>query len=180
MSLALRASEMRERLESLPSAHTPNMATTNDLVYEACRIAALIYTTAIDMSVPFSVAATHVSSVGQRTTQVPTTHYVSTELLLGALGRTDIANLWKYMSGVLYWVCAVGARTSATINIGRQPSNLAQIREIWVRRCLIMHATRTMIVLVLEHPAPVLIAQQRLLRVQELIASGNRKVFGHI
>jgi hypothetical protein len=176
LSFAFKASEIHERLASLPSAHTPNIFITGDWVYEACRIAAIIYTTAIDICVPFSVAANNISSTARRATRTPKTQSVSVELLLKALGRTDMANVWKNMSGVLYWVCAVGAaaaRTPATIDIRRRPSNSTQIREARVRLCLIMHATRTMTVLMLEHPVPVLIAQQELLRVQELIASGK-------
>lgn len=165
-NFAARASKIRERLANLPSASTKGLATSNDWVYEACRLAAIIYTTAIDNCVPFSIAVNYVS---------PTTHSVDpTELLLGALERTDVAGVWRNMAGVLYWVCAIGAaaaRTTATTNTEDEPNNDSRTREIWVRRCLTMHATRTMIILALEHPVPTLMAQKRLLRVQELIAS---------
>jgi hypothetical protein len=109
-SFAFKASEIRERLASLPSANDPNLGTTGDWVYEACRIAALIYTTAIDTCVPFSVAANNVSPTARRTTRTPKTQSVSAELLLEALGRTDMANVWKNMTGVLYFVLGMRGR----------------------------------------------------------------------
>lgn len=52
-----KVTEIRLRVASLPSAYTKNLPTSNDWVYEACRIAAIIYTSAIVMRVPFSIAA---------------------------------------------------------------------------------------------------------------------------
>lgn len=168
LEFACRASVIREKVASLPSAYIPILATSNDWVYEACRIAALIYATALDMHVPFSVAASYNSSLPDG----PGAHLSLAEELLEALKRTDLFNIWSNMSGVLYWILAVGAaaaRTTSTLDMCA-PTTPTQEREQWVRRCLILHGTRTMILLAPEHAIPVLNAQKRLLRVQELIA----------
>jgi hypothetical protein len=179
-----KASVIHQRLSSLPSAYTPGHAASDDWVYETCRIAALIYTTAFIMRVPFSVAANlshhhHEppdagSSAKPSAGDDPTTRL--TEALYESLGRTDIANLWNNMTGVLYWVCAVGAaaaRMPSTIDMTAQARLQNEAYSVWVRRCLIMTSTRTMIVLIFQHPVPMLIAQKRLLKVQELIGTGD-------
>ncbi|KAH7073642.1 hypothetical protein BKA63DRAFT_491628 [Paraphoma chrysanthemicola] len=178
-----RVSVIHQRLLSLPSAYQSGHAASNDWIYETCRIVALIYTTAIIMRVPFSVAAdlSHHHDIpidagpptNSNIAYLPTTR--PTEALYEALGRTDVANLWNNMSGVLYWVCVVGAaaaRSPATIDMTAKTRLHDDAHAVWIRRCLIMLSTRTMIVLVFQHPQPVLTAQKRLLKVQELIATG--------
>ncbi|KAH7089790.1 hypothetical protein FB567DRAFT_521560 [Paraphoma chrysanthemicola] len=183
VDLEARVSIIHQRLLSLPTAYQPGHASSEDWVYETCRIAALIYTTAIIMRVPFSVAAdlSHhqyipIEAESSATADIgylPTTR--PTEALYEALGRTDVANLWNNMSGVLYWVCLVGAaasRSPATMDMTAKIRLHDDAHAVWIRRCLIMVSTRTMIVLVFQHPQPVLIAQRRLLKVQELITIG--------
>lgn len=173
---------IRTRLAQLPSAHTPGIAVSGDWVYEACRITAIIYTTAIAMRIPFSVAAnpTYANLLEPST---PSSNWGSdeqfikphlTETLYETLQRADTSNVWKSMSGVLYWVSAVGAaaaRVPSTMNMAQQDRFAPEAYSVWVRRCLIMTATRTMIVLVFEHPMAVIAAQRTLLKVQELIGS---------
>lgn len=178
----VRVNEIRSRLVSQPSAHTPGLLISKDWIYETCRIAALIYTNAIAMGVPFSMAAdpNSIESVeaptpfAGRNRNAPshTTHL--TEALYETLQRTDINNVWKDMPGVLYWVSAVGAaaaRIPSTMNMAQQDKPEYKAYSVWVRRCLIMTATRTMIVLVFEHPTAIISAQKTLLKVQELIGS---------
>ncbi|KAF2633202.1 hypothetical protein BU25DRAFT_380373 [Macroventuria anomochaeta] len=173
---------IRTRVTLLPSAHTPDVPVSGDWVYEACRIAALIYTTAIAMGIPFSVAAdpnyvnffeTPMSfAIWDSDEQLPKPHL--TEALYETLQRANTSNVWKNMSGVLYWVGAVGAaaaRIPSTMNMAQQDRPGPEAYSVWVRRCLIMTATRTMIVLVFEHPTAIITAQKTLLKVQELIGS---------
>ena len=173
---------IRARLALLPSAHTSGVAVSGDWVYEACRIAALIYTTAIVMGVPFSLAAdpeyvdcfgTPMSSASWDSDErLPKPHL--TKALYKALQRADTRSVWKNMSGVLYWVSAVGAaaaRIPSTMNMTQQDRLGPDAYSVWVRRCLIMTATRTMIVLVFEHPTAIIAAQKTLLKVQKLIGS---------
>ncbi|KAF9701642.1 hypothetical protein EKO04_000046 [Ascochyta lentis] len=174
--------EIRMRLASRPSAHTPGLLVTDDWIYEACRIAALIYTSAIVRGVPFSIAADF-DCVDLADTPMYSSRRDScgrlrktylTEALYETLQRTDINNLWKNMSGVLYWVSAVGAaaaRIPSTVNMSQQGRLGADAYSMWVRRCLVMTATRTMIVLVFEHPTAIITAQKTLLKVQEFIGT---------
>lgn len=177
-----RVYRIRKRLLSLPSASQPGLSISGDWIYEACRIAALIYTTAIAMAVPFSVAADpnrvdvyedSMSFAGCNGGEFAKKPHL-TEALYETLQRTDTSNLWKDMSGVLYWVSAIGAaaaRIPSTMNMAQQDRLANDAYSVWVRRCLIMTATRTMIVLVFEHPAAIITAQQRMLKVQDLIGS---------
>ena len=173
---------IRMRVVSLPSAQTPGELTSGDWVYEACRIAALIYTTAIAMGVPFSVAAdpSWIESLGKpaclNDSNCGGNPYKGhlTEALYETLQRANTSDVWKNMSGVLYCVSAVGAaaaRMPSTLDMAQYIKLGHEAYSVWVRRCLIMTATRTMIVLVFEHPLAITTAQKTLLRVQELIGS---------
>jgi hypothetical protein len=170
-------SAIRERLASLPSAYSPGHETSNDWVYEACRIAALIYTTAIFFEVPLSVAAdpNHYRDLSGSSS---TANSDVTRQLLSVLERTDVGNIWSDMAGVLYWVCAVGAaaaRTPAALDESLQFLPRCASDQVWVRRCLVMHATRTMLILIFQHPTPMIMAQKKLLQVQELIGTYDAK-----
>ncbi|KAH8726116.1 hypothetical protein GQ44DRAFT_706428 [Phaeosphaeriaceae sp. PMI808] len=66
------------------------------------------------------------------------------------------------MSGLLYWVCFVGVAAART-------STSRAVCAIRARRHHIMAATRALVSLIFHHPIPILKAQKRLLRVQELI-----------
>lgn len=173
---------IRTRLAHMPSAHTSGISVSGDWVYEACRIAATIYTTSIAMGVPFSVAAdpNHANLLEPSTpfgSCNSDEHFVKphlAETLYETVKRADTSSLWKNMSGVLYWVSAVGAaaaRIPCTMNMAQQDRFAPEAYSVWVRRCLIMTATRTMIVLVFEHPTAIIAAQRTLLKVQELIGS---------
>lgn len=170
------------RLAALPSAYTPGLSVSRDWVYEACRIAAQIYTTAITMGVSFSKAADpnfvdlFASSVSSATWNKTgqSAKFHLTEALYETLQRATTSDLWKNMSGVLYWVSAVGAaaaRRSCTKDMSKLDRFRPEAYSVWVRRCLIMTATRTMIVLIFEHPSAIISAQRTLLKVQELIGS---------
>lgn len=173
---------IRKRVASLPSAHTPGELTSGDWIYEACRIAALIYTAAITMGVPFSVAADpscieSLSTTARSDSSEDNGDFYGshlTEVLYETLQRADTSDVWKDMSGVLYWVSAVGAaaaRTSSTLDMTQHVGLGHEAYSMWVRRCLVMTATRTMIVLVFEHPLAITAAQKTLLKVQEVIGS---------
>jgi len=177
-----KAAEVQKRLVSLPSAHTPGLTTSRDWVYEACRIAALIYTASIIFRLPFSVTAdpcrnplvfeAEFFSSADAGRSLRTTRLSNT--LYEVLNRTDLDNVWGNMSGVLYWICAVGAaaaRSPATVNMKRRSSSPSEAKAIWIRRCLVLISVRVMSLLVFDHPIPVLRAQKRLLKVQELIGT---------
>ncbi|KAF1844844.1 uncharacterized protein K460DRAFT_405124 [Cucurbitaria berberidis CBS 394.84] len=182
----IKVAEIRERLASLPSAYIPGLPMSNDWVYEACRITALIYTTSIIMRVPFSVAADPCQNLVFSDSRALANAQAGghmlpirlTEALYEVMERTDTSNIWDDMSGVLYWVCSVGAaaaRTPASINMAQQSRFLSHGYAVWIRRSLIMFSTRAMIVLVFQHPLPVILAQRRLLKVQKLIRTGGTR-----
>jgi len=177
-----KAAEVQKRLMSLPSAHTPGLATSRDWVYEACRIAALIYTASIVFRLPFSVTAdprrnplvfeAEFCSRADAGRSLRTTRL--SNALYEALNRTDVNNVWGNMSGVLYWVCAVGAaaaRSPATVNMKRHLSSPTEANAIWIRRCLALISMRVLALLVFDHAIPILRAQKTLLKVQELIGT---------
>jgi hypothetical protein len=175
---------IRTRLAALPSAYTPGLPTTNDWLYEACRIAAIIYTGAILSHIPFSVSAEPsrnliLSDPVYMKNCLAGGHLYSrplTEALFEALTKSDTTSIWGDLSGVLYWVASVGAaaaRTPATINMSQTPKSRSHAHAIWIRRCLIMHATRPLLLLVFQHPIPIIMAQKNLLKVQKLTGTGN-------
>ncbi|RMZ67192.1 tachykinin family [Pyrenophora seminiperda CCB06] len=181
-----KAAEIRKRLTSLPSAHTPGLTTSNDWVYEACRIAALIYAASIIFRLPFSVTAdprqnplateSELFGSADAGRSLGTTRL--SDVLYEVLIRTDLDNVWGNMCGVLYWVCMVGAvaaRSPDTVNVQRVCTEAKAMR---IRRCLILTSLRVMVVLIFHHPMPVLQAQKRLLKVQELI--GTYAVGSHV
>lgn len=178
-----KSSAIRALMLSLPSAEEQGHPSSGDWVYEACRIAAVIHTEAIVELEPFSKIGDPRYSSGSLSNTGWTSTYRTTrpspskslpEKLSEALGKTDCANIWSDMAGVLYWVCVVGAaaaRTPAGMDNGLQSMtcNGQQSYPIWVRRSLAMHATRTMVILVALHPMPTIMAQRKLYRIQELI-----------
>jgi hypothetical protein len=170
--------DIRLRTLSLPSTEHADLSTSNDWVYEACRIAAIIYAEAIVEETPFSKVGDPnyfrgSFNSGLRTTETRSTRRSRTtslvEKLYEALRRTDLANVWNDMAGVLYWVCAVGAAAARTPSAELQSRDHQSAHPISVRRFLHMNAARTMMILVSGHPTPMIMALRKLLKVQELI-----------
>ena len=92
------------RLAALPSAAGPGTAVTNDWVYECCRLAALISSTAIFHRISFSAAARGPYLPASATaTAIPLTRSLS-----AALAQTDFSDGWGDMAGCLLWVALVG------------------------------------------------------------------------
>lgn len=181
--------EIRERLASLPSAHTPGLPTSSDWEYESCRIASLIYASAIIMRVPLSVAAASGPSIifDNERPLIQTGYGCDNEsaaqsqclvkLLYETLERSNTEDIWGDMAGVLYWVSLVGAaagRNVVSLNMSMEPTRpRAEAYATWVRRCFIMFATRAMIILIFQHPLPIVLAQKKMLKVQELLRTGD-------
>ncbi|KAF2688893.1 hypothetical protein K458DRAFT_385057 [Lentithecium fluviatile CBS 122367] len=181
-----RLAEFRAKLASLPSAHVLGLPTTHDWVYESCRIAAIIYASAVIMRVPLSAAADPGRNIIMRDIASLTGSFAGeevfaprlTETLYEVIEHTNIGDLWNNMSGVFYWVNTVGAaaaRTSVNIDFYERPTCANDAYATWVRRCLIMFATRAMILILFEHPLPLIMAEKKLLKVQELLGSGSSR-----
>ena len=176
--------EIRSRLVAMPAASIPGLPTTNDWLYESCRLAAIIYAGALLMRVPFSVAADPTrnpilfDAAALPGSLIGDHLYLNrlTEPLFEALKRSDLTSVWGDLSGVLYWVALVGAvaaRIPETIHMAQAPKSASEARAVWIRRWLVMNSTRPLIYLVFQHPTPIIMAQKKLLRVQELISSSS-------
>ncbi|EUC38455.1 hypothetical protein COCCADRAFT_82900 [Bipolaris zeicola 26-R-13] len=166
-----RVTAIRKRLTSLPSAHVPDLPTSNDWIFEACRIAALIYTASILLRIPFSTAANPCRNplvaeseafncLGSDASHL-NTHL--SQALFKILRRTAVADVWDKMSGVLYWVSTVGAAAARS-------STGDDVDTKWVRRYLVIYSTRTMVKLVFDHAKPIVVSQKKLLKIQQLIS----------
>lgn len=176
VSYNVEVSQIRTKLASMPSAHTLGLSTTNDWIYEVCRLTALIYASAIITCVPFSQAADPTRNVVVCTAasipddSLPTRRL--TEPLYEALERTNTGDTWNNMVGVFYWVCVVGsaaARTPKMIYSRSRPPVGSDAYSTWVKRCLTMFSTRTLAQMIFEHPLPLLATQKKLHKVQDLI-----------
>jgi hypothetical protein len=171
---------LRTKLASLPSAYTPGLPTTNDWIYEACRLTALIFTSAIITCVPFSVAADPTRNVVVRVAASisnegwPTKRL--TESLYEVLERTNTGDSWNNMVGVFYWVCVVGsaaARVPDIVSTHSRPGVHEEAYPTWVKRCLTMYSSRTLALMIFEHPLPLLDTQKKMHRIQALIGRRN-------
>lgn len=176
-----RTHEICMRVASLPSAKASGTPVHKDWIYEAWRLAALIYTSAILARVPFSTAADPEQNFMFNDPVLVYTTRVHrnlcsrrlNETLYEVLERTDTGDLWSGMIGVFYWVTAVGAAASRTqTTIHPTNSNLphSEAHAMWVRRCFVMYAMRAVILSVFEHSLPTVSAQDTLLKVQELLS----------
>lgn len=175
--LNTRSTEILERLVNLPSASEPGHLMANHWIYESCRIAALIYAAAIKLRMSFPEAADparnllYVESLGLSGSYATNTSLSA--LLLRTLGRTDIENTWGDLAGVLYWVCIVGAMSARTSAMEQGRSTES---DIWVRRCLSMHASRVLLMLVFPHTLPMAATAKKLLQVRQLVAPTRRRI----
>lgn len=167
---------IRNRLNQLPSAHTPGLPISNDWVYESCRIAALIYSAALMGKVPFSATGASVSNLGLRDPARATPQAALVDILFETLRLSDTHNLWDDMAGVLYWISTVGAAAArvaeTTILSDTKLQSLAEERAIWIQRCLTMYSNRTMIVLIFQQPTAIIASQKTLLKIQRRLARG--------
>lgn len=178
-----RLAEIRTKLALLPSAMVPGHSSSGDFVYEACRLASIIYTSAIITGLPLSVAAEPARNAVLLDPACVNPDFTRrlTQSLYEIMERTNVGDIWGDMCGVFYWVTSVGAaasRTSVTTHMYQEPTSLNEEYTTWIRRCLIMFTTRALIILVFKHPVPVSLAQKRLLRVQGLLASGRVRPVG--
>lgn len=176
-----RTNDICMRLASLPSAQTVGTSVHNDWIYEACRIAALIYASSIMTRVSFSTTAEPEQNF---ILKIPSLAYNTqahdslrsrrlNETLYEALQRTNTGDLWGKMIGVFYWVTAVGAaasRTKLTVNPTHRTLSHGEAYAMWIRRCFILHSIRAVILELFQNSLPTVLAQNTLLRVQALLS----------
>lgn len=134
------------KVSCLPSAEVQGTDEFGDWKYESCRLAAVIYTTAIAQRVPFSAAPLLAS----------TTSLVSK--LKAALERSDLSDCWGDMAGVLLWIALVGGAAAKNLPKEKAPE----------RRYIAAISVRCAIKLAFQHRTAVLSTMRCLLKVQEL------------
>lgn len=113
--------------------------------YEACRLAAVIYATAIHRGVPLSVAATQAT-----TPLIPQ--------LKAALESSGIGDCWGGMVGMLFWTALVGG-AAATAGVTEEYKQARQFCAAAAVQCSIK--------LGFKHGPAVMESLRRLLRVVE-------------
>jgi len=136
-----KAKELLERVQRLTPV--PANAPTTDQIYESCRLASLIYSTAIVKRISFSAAST----------MYPDQPQPLILLLEQALRRSDASSCWDQLAGVMLWVACVGA---------------AAARGMKERRWLVTVAMRCSVLMAFEHGQAVLGGMRRLIGVMEL------------
>ncbi|CBX97065.1 hypothetical protein IAQ61_007992 [Plenodomus lingam] len=170
-------SEMIDRLINLPSASEAGHLFTDDWIYESCRIASLIYAAAIKVRISFPEAADPTrNSLYAESVRLSGGSKCTTSLsvlLFKTLERTDIENTWGDLAGVLYWVCSIGAMSARTTTMEQGASTEF---DIWVRRCLSMHASRLLIMLAFQYSLPMATMAKKLLKVRQLVAPTRHRV----
>lgn len=126
--LEARRRDIHYKLATFLSASRPGHTATGDWVYESIRLTALLYTHALRHKIPFSVAAgsrnlstatsgaddsggsteTLRRSSGKRPVdQGPGRADVDPRRIRECLIKTDLADCWNNMAGVLFWVALV-------------------------------------------------------------------------
>lgn len=181
VSYKIRMAEICDRLANLPSAYTPDHPNSCDWVYEACRLTATIYTTSVVRCLPFSITAmssrypfcVQTGALNEpHSSQISLTTHICEELMQ-TLERTDLANVWNGMAGVLYWICTIGAAAARSPGLSDMSQQVpySTTCKFRVRQCLTMFSVRAQLILVFKHPIPILLSQKKLLRVQELIGT---------
>jgi hypothetical protein len=168
-------SSIQQRVFALPSATIPGLPETGDWVYEACRIAALIYTIAIIGMVPFSTA---VFPAGQFIQTRSGTQLRLVEDLYAALQQCNMDDAWGDMGGVLYWVTSVGAAAARVdpshgLSVAHHPDVPHQVR---VFRTLNLYSVQALVVLVFQFPGATILGQKTMLRIQSALRSFTKHV----
>lgn len=101
---------IRDWIESLPSAGQPNLNSTGDFVYECVRITSLVYCRAIISKLPFSVAC----------------HQEDIDGLFIAMSRVPLSR-WKQISGIWCWILLALNPCARNLRDGIQLRSLMKI-----------------------------------------------------
>ncbi|TIA55280.1 hypothetical protein D6C79_00537 [Aureobasidium pullulans] len=136
----------------------------DDPVYEATRLCARLYATAIHCNQPFSVTARN----------FPTQRGVSSIVIQirNCLLRTDMSNCWDSMVGILFWCTLV---TGATCN---DPDD-HDVEVLATKKWMVALAIRCSILLTFQHTDAVIRTLRTVLAVQGVLrgAAGGQEVW---
>ncbi|KAK4553221.1 hypothetical protein LTR86_009751 [Recurvomyces mirabilis] len=154
--------------------------------YEAIRLTALIFSQALSNHVPFSTAAHQLQlsggytslGTGTLSTEAPVVKDCLMHIhIRNALIRTDTADCWGHLAGVLFWISLV-AGAAANPETGfwtggyreRRVGDGGEEEEEEARKWLAAVVVRCEIVLGFEYGSGVLDTMKRMMRVQEGLA----------
>lgn len=157
------------RLLLRPSASELSLETTNDMTYESCRLASLIYCRSLVHRVSIADSATamhaHPHSPG---------HDTHPDTVLDALHRavdhTNPTDCWRSMPGVFLWICLVGGAAAWSPSPHLQSLNHNPAAREWQRKSFALHATKAAVLVGFEYPNALLQAQRTMLKMQSLVA----------
>jgi len=139
------------RLLAKPSASIPDLPTSNDWVYESCRLAALIFChISFHRSLPSDNSA--ISS-----------QWPLIRDLCNAIAKTDTSDCWGSMSGSLYWctiIVLIAMRDESLGGSGNKDEN-KRYGTKWLR----LLATRLSVVLGFQYPDAIIRTLRRSIRV---------------
>ncbi|KAF2815827.1 uncharacterized protein BDZ99DRAFT_541746 [Mytilinidion resinicola] len=163
------------RLLLRPSARDENLETSQDWIYETCRLASLIYCRAIVhcVTISESAKAMHAHSPGLDANvarELTPTYSAGTVLdaLVSAFEMTDTTNCWRTMPGVFLWICLVGGAAAWIPAAHDLPTVNPSARE-WQRKAFASHATKCSIMIAFQYPNALLQAQRTMLKIQSLV-----------
>ncbi|KAF2655436.1 hypothetical protein K491DRAFT_716248 [Lophiostoma macrostomum CBS 122681] len=144
-----------------------NVEIAPDWVYEACRLAALIYCRSIVQGVPFSESGNVMHSRG---TGTGLSNNTVVSALLTALDSTDTSGFWGSMSGVFLWVCLLGGAASWTPSATPyEQGSENDTTAAWVRKSFALYAVKTVLECGFENAGAIVQGQRTMLQVQSLI-----------
>lgn len=134
--------------------------------FEACRIASLIYSTAISAQIPFSEAAVLVDLQGESEVAFGDgTLPHCLHKLRDAVVNSNVGDSWADMIGVLLWVTLIGGAAA------RKPPSCGvwTDNDEWTRKYMTSTAVRVLVLLCFEHSSPTVSSLRRLNEVQRLL-----------
>ena len=134
-------------------------------MFEAVRLASLIYAQALANKIPFSKAASQVRSSNSLTENEEQAEPMPIKIKK-ALMRTDVSYCWDHLAGVLFWVTLIAGAAA-------NPGPLANEDRIGededARKWLTAVAVRCCIVLSFEYGQSVLETLKRLLAIETVL-----------
>jgi len=124
-------------------------ARNNDPVYEALRLCALLYATAVHCNMPLSTTAR----------SFPSNIVIQ---IRDNLLRTDLSNCWDSMVGMLFWCTIV---TGAACN----DADDEDVEVLATKKWMVAHAIRSSILLLFQHTHAMLRMLRTILVVQKVL-----------
>ncbi|KAF2748299.1 hypothetical protein M011DRAFT_457639 [Sporormia fimetaria CBS 119925] len=161
-------SQMQQIYSSLLGRPSTESEDSPDWVYEACRLAALIYCRSIVQGVPFSDSANVLHAPSTGTMSPPTTQLAA---LCNALEQTATGNCWGDMYGVFLWICLIGGAASRDMVPHTVYGSQDESYDVlcWVRKWFALFSVKGALAGGFERAVEVVEAQRTMLQVQGLI-----------